>query len=170
MIVEPKKAGERIQQLGNKTECGLLGWVKRIGGDYEQIRKRHPEEGIHKVYTFNSSRKMMMTVIRLNANAQGQCTDGQQQERQIGFRVFCKGASEIILNRCKFLLDQDGKVEEFKEEKKQKLLKCVIERMAEDGLRTIAIGYKDYLFKGAKETPTEPTQVKLKDRRELRSK
>lgn len=48
MIVEPKKAGERIQQLGNKTECGLLGWVKRIGGDYEKVRKEHPEEGLYK--------------------------------------------------------------------------------------------------------------------------
>lgn len=49
MIVEPKKSGERVQHLGNKTECGLLGFVKRIGGDYEQIRKKHSEETLIKV-------------------------------------------------------------------------------------------------------------------------
>ena len=48
MIVEPKKKGERLQQLGNKTECGLLGWVRQIGGDYEEIRKEYPEEKLHK--------------------------------------------------------------------------------------------------------------------------
>lgn len=49
MIVEPKKPGERVQQLGNKTECGLLGFVMRIGGNYEQIRAKYPEEKIVKV-------------------------------------------------------------------------------------------------------------------------
>ena len=48
MIVEPKKIGERLQQLGNKTECGLLGWVKQIGGDYDEIRREFPEEKLYK--------------------------------------------------------------------------------------------------------------------------
>jgi P-type Ca2+ transporter type 2B len=47
-IVEPKRPGDRVQQLGNKTECGLLGWVRHIGGDYEQVRCEYPEESLHK--------------------------------------------------------------------------------------------------------------------------
>ena len=42
-----------------------------------------PEESLFKVYTFNSVRKSMSTVIKLGA----------------GFRVFSKGASEIVLKR-----------------------------------------------------------------------
>ncbi|VDM85834.1 unnamed protein product [Strongylus vulgaris] len=49
MVVEPTKAGEQVQQLGNKTECGLLGFVQRLGGDYATIRKKFPEESFAKV-------------------------------------------------------------------------------------------------------------------------
>jgi hypothetical protein len=43
-VIEPKRQGEQLQQLGNKTECGLLGFVMKLGGNYAEIRKRHPEE------------------------------------------------------------------------------------------------------------------------------
>ena len=83
----------------------------------------------------------MMTVIELkNKN----CNE------RIGFRVFCKGASEILLNRCKFFVGSDGNVEEFKIDCKENLLRQVIQKMAEDGLRTITIGYKDYIFDHAR--------------------
>ena len=39
----------QITQLGNKTECGLLGFVLRLGGSYEEYRKRFPEEELFKV-------------------------------------------------------------------------------------------------------------------------
>uniref|UniRef100_A0A915NJ88 Cation-transporting P-type ATPase N-terminal domain-containing protein n=1 Tax=Meloidogyne floridensis TaxID=298350 RepID=A0A915NJ88_9BILA len=137
MIVEPKKIGERLQQLGNKTECGLLGWVKQIGGDYDEIRREFPEEKLYKVYTFNSSRKMMMTVIELK---------NKNSDELIGYRLFCKGASEILLNRCQFFVDSNGAVEEFKNESKECLSQKVIHKMAEDGLRTLTIAYKDYIL------------------------
>ena len=44
MIVEPEKPGEAMQQLGNKTECGLLGFVNKLGGNYAAIRKNFPED------------------------------------------------------------------------------------------------------------------------------
>ena len=37
------------KQVGNKTECALLGFVKEIGKDYEAIREEMPEERLHKV-------------------------------------------------------------------------------------------------------------------------
>ncbi|KAF7637186.1 Cation_ATPase_N domain-containing protein [Meloidogyne graminicola] len=112
MIVEPKKPGERLQQLGNKTECGLLGWIKRFGGDYEEIRKEFPEEKLYKVYTFNSSRKMMMTVIQLK---------NKDCDKIIG-------ASEILLNHCKFFVGVNGNIEEFKFECRERLLRQVIQK------------------------------------------
>lgn len=93
------------------------------------------------VYTFNSSRKMMMTVIELKNN----------ENERIGFRVFCKGASEILLNKCKLFLGEEGKLEEFSKEWKEKMMKEIIQKMAEDGLRTIAIGYKDIMLTGEEE-------------------
>ena len=73
------------QQVGNKTECALLGFLNDMGLQYEDYRHETPEEHLFKVYTFNSVRKSMSTVVRLPHSA--------------GFRVFSKGASEIVLKR-----------------------------------------------------------------------
>jgi len=79
------------RQMGNKTECALLGLVLSLGHDYDTIRQRYPEQSFHKVYTFNSARKSMSTVVRL--------PDGRD-----GFRVYTKGASEILLSKSVALL------------------------------------------------------------------
>jgi len=83
-VVPPKAQGEQVTQLGNKTECGLLGFMMNMGQSYDELRKQTPEEDFHKVYTFNSNRKSMSTVINLPNG---------------GYRVLSKGASEIILKR-----------------------------------------------------------------------
>jgi len=36
-------------QIGNKTECALLGFVSSLGHDYQEIRKDIPEEKLFKV-------------------------------------------------------------------------------------------------------------------------
>lgn len=81
----PEGKNQLAKQIGNKTECALLGFVNELGQDYEKIREEMPEEQLYKVYTFNSVRKSMSTVI--------------QFEDGLGFRVFTKGASEIVLKK-----------------------------------------------------------------------
>ena len=49
MITPSERPGEQPHQLGNKTECALLGFVTRLGGDYAAIRNKNPEEGLFKV-------------------------------------------------------------------------------------------------------------------------
>jgi len=86
MCVEiPETKNELPKQVGNKTECALLGFVVDLGQDYEKIREEMPEERITKVYTFNSVRKSMSTVV--------------PRDDQRGFHLFSKGASEIVLKK-----------------------------------------------------------------------
>lgn len=80
----PEKEGGLSRQVGNKTECALLGFVLDLKKDYQAIRNEIPEEKFYKVYTFNSVRKSMSTVLK---NADG------------SFRMFSKGASEILLKK-----------------------------------------------------------------------
>ena len=80
----PANDTEVPKQVGNKTECALLGYVVDVGKGYDCIREEYPEESLYKVYTFNSDRKSMSTIVRL-ANG--------------GFRVFTKGASEIVMKK-----------------------------------------------------------------------
>uniref|UniRef100_A0A914GX29 Calcium-transporting ATPase n=1 Tax=Globodera rostochiensis TaxID=31243 RepID=A0A914GX29_GLORO len=139
-VLPPKKGGEQMQQLGNKTECGLLGFVLGLGQSYQTIRDAFPENRIFKVYTFNSVRKSMSTVIELKNQNKGGST--------VGYRVFSKGASEIILRKCKWMLGRNGQLSPFLSKDLDCLVRDVIEPMASDGLRTICLAYKDYVADG----------------------
>uniref|UniRef100_A0AC34FQ18 Cation-transporting P-type ATPase N-terminal domain-containing protein n=1 Tax=Panagrolaimus sp. ES5 TaxID=591445 RepID=A0AC34FQ18_9BILA len=129
--IPPKAEGEQVTQLGNKTECALLGFVLSLGQSYQTIRDEYPESSFFKVYTFNSVRKSMGTVI--------------QNQESGSYRVFVKGASEIMLSRCKWIIGPDNKIQPFESADKAEMIQNVIEPMASDGLRTICIAYKDYV-------------------------
>ena len=50
-----------------------------------------PDTRFKKVYTFNSARKNMSTIVPLDSG---------------GFRVYTKGASEIIMKKCSFIVGE----------------------------------------------------------------
>jgi P-type Ca2+ transporter type 2B len=116
------------KQMGNKTECGLLNVVAELGSNYEHIRAAYPEEDFLHVYTFNSVRKSMSTVI----------------QRSDTVRLHIKGASEIVLKSCNTILDHTGQIKPLTDDDRNHLLNDVIEPMACDGLRTICIAYKEF--------------------------
>ncbi|XP_016892065.1 plasma membrane calcium-transporting ATPase 2 isoform X2 [Cynoglossus semilaevis] len=128
-ILPPDKEGGLPKQVGNKTECSLLGLVRDLRRDYQTIRNQMPEERLYKVYTFNSVRKSMSTVIKL--------PDGS-------FRMYSKGASEIVLKKCSHVLNEVGEPRVFRPRDKDEMVKKVIEPMACEGLRTICVGYRDF--------------------------
>ncbi|XP_007238084.3 plasma membrane calcium-transporting ATPase 2 isoform X2 [Astyanax mexicanus] len=128
-ILPPDKEGGLPKQVGNKTECGLLGLVIDLKRDYQPIRNQIPEEKLYKVYTFNSVRKSMSTVTKL--------PDGS-------FRMYSKGASEIVLKKCSRILNEVGEPRVFRPRDRDEMVKKVIEPMACDGLRTICVAYRDF--------------------------
>ncbi|XP_054859217.1 plasma membrane calcium-transporting ATPase 3 isoform X7 [Eublepharis macularius] len=128
-ILPPEKEGGLPRQVGNKTECALLGFVVDLRRDYQLVRDQTPEEKLYKVYTFNSVRKSMSTVTCM--------PDG-------GYRLFSKGASEIVLKKCTNILNSNGELRSFRPRDRDEMVKKVIEPMACDGLRTICIAYRDF--------------------------
>ncbi|XP_060784117.1 plasma membrane calcium-transporting ATPase 1-like isoform X5 [Neoarius graeffei] len=128
-VKPPAKEGGLPRQVGNKTECALLGFTLDLGRDYQIIRKEYPEERHFKVYTFNSVRKSMSTVLK---NFDG------------SYRMFSKGASEILLKKCCKILTASGDAKVFKPRDRENLLNNVIEPMALEGLRTICLAYRDF--------------------------
>ncbi|XP_048343296.1 plasma membrane calcium-transporting ATPase 2 [Sphaerodactylus townsendi] len=128
-VLPPEKEGGLPRQVGNKTECGLLGFVLDLKQDYQPIRNQIPEEKLYKVYTFNSVRKSMSTVIKL--------PDGN-------FRMYSKGASEIVLKKCSKILNAAGEPRIFRPRDRDEMVKKVIEPMACDGLRTICVAFRDF--------------------------
>ena len=120
--------------MGNKTDCALLGFVGTLHDHYNFYRGKMPEEKFIKVFTFNSSRKSMSTVVPV--------TD--DKEEVIGYRVHCKGASEIVLANCTNIVGPEGKVTPLGSEERCNIVKTVVEPMADNGLRTICLAYKDF--------------------------
>ncbi|XP_072341053.1 plasma membrane calcium-transporting ATPase 1 isoform X1 [Scyliorhinus torazame] len=128
-ILPPEKEGGLPRHVGNKTECALLGFVLALKRDYQAIRNEIPEEKLFKVYTFNSARKSMSTVLK-NPNG--------------SFQMFSKGASEIILKKCSKILNAKGEMKELKMRDRDDLVKKVIEPMASEGLRTICLAFREF--------------------------
>uniref|UniRef100_A0A0S7F0K6 P-type Cu(+) transporter n=3 Tax=Poeciliopsis prolifica TaxID=188132 RepID=A0A0S7F0K6_9TELE len=128
-ILPPEKEGGLPRQVGNKTECALLGFANDLKRDYRAVRAEIPEEKFYKVYTFNSVRKSMSTVLKM--------PDGS-------FRMFSKGASEILLKKCYKIVTAGGEAKVFRPRDRDDMVKKVIEPMASEGLRTICLAYRDF--------------------------
>lgn len=138
-VIPSPEPNQLATQVGNKTECSLLGFVVALNQSYEKIREDIPEGSFTRVYTFNSQRKNMSTVIPYGD----------------GYRLFCKGASEIIMKKCTYVHGADGALEEVTPAV-EKRLKKVIDELANDGLRTISLAYKDFI-----RGPAEENQVHI---------
>ncbi|OON22896.1 IC domain protein, HAD ATPase, P-type family [Opisthorchis viverrini] len=129
----PDTAGAFPKQVGNKTECALLGFVQSLGRSYEELREQWPEEKLYKVYTFNSVRKSMSTVVK-------------ERDNPLTYLLFNKGASEMVVKCCSWILDAHGNPIPFNQQDQENLTASVIEPMAGEGLRTIGIAYKRITF------------------------
>ncbi|KAI9296266.1 calcium-translocating P-type ATPase [Neoconidiobolus thromboides FSU 785] len=121
---EGKDEKGNINLIGSRTECALLSFIQGMGHDFMKTRE---ENNIVKVYPFSSEVKSMTTIVELNKD---KC------------RLFSTGASEILLEKSKFYLDKDNVINEIDAEQFDRFNQT-ISVMADESLRTIAIGYKD---------------------------
>ncbi|XWS14793.1 hypothetical protein CRYUN_Cryun35bG0038800 [Craigia yunnanensis] len=114
----------KIEILGTPTETALLEFGLLLGGDFQAEQKASK---IVKVEPFNSAKKRMGVVIEFPEG---------------GFRVHCKGASEIILAACDKVIGSDGDVVPL-DEPTTNHLKNTIEQFASEALRTLCLAYMD---------------------------
>jgi Ca2+ transporting ATPase len=124
------RSGRQPVQIGNVTECALLQFSMSLGEDPEQLRKEYPTSTFVKVFTFNSARKYMATVIRLPNNG--------------GYRMLVKGASERILARCYKVHGADDCVSHMSASDIDNINRTVVSSMASNALRTIGLAYRDF--------------------------
>eukprot|EP00002_Diphylleia_rotans_P007462 TRINITY_DN169_c0_g6_i1.p1 TRINITY_DN169_c0_g6~~TRINITY_DN169_c0_g6_i1.p1 ORF type:complete len:975 (-),score=213.50 TRINITY_DN169_c0_g6_i1:176-3100(-) len=113
--------------VGSSTEGALLVMVEKLGGDYEKIRVE-TQKVTTVDYSFTSSRKRMSTLIYQNGGL-------------LPYRLFTKGASEIVLGLCQKYQSPTGEILPI--DNKREDINTNIVRMAKLGLRTLVIAYKD---------------------------
>jgi Ca2+ transporting ATPase len=117
---------------GNPTECALLILARDLDVDYAE--KRRTTEGrsqetlsVGKPRIFTSARKLMSWAV----------------PHKGGYRIFAKGASEIVLERVTGILQPSGDVEPATELTKRWLTEEVVDRFAREAMRTLGLAYRD---------------------------
>jgi len=128
---------------GSKTDGALLNLAQSSGADYRNIRQTAK---IEIRYPFESARKRSSVLVRMKSNSGSEI-----------FRLYVKGAAEMILRLSTHIIDSAGKVKELDGDfaidsegnisgsgKKFDIAKNFINVMAADALRTIALAYRDY--------------------------
>lgn len=117
---------------GNPTECALLKMAEDLGQDYNKVREATRgrsadtlDQGHSKV--FSSARKMMSWAVPREGG---------------GFRIYAKGASEIILARVERKYEK-GVISKMEMEDRNEIADAVISKFAAQAMRTIGLAYKD---------------------------
>jgi len=140
-----------MEFIGNPTECALIYFCSKLIGEKPAVIRQKFKPRIKKMYPFSSARKRMSTVVEY---------DGI-------YRMFTKGAPDMMLARSSSLLTTEGRVVEMTEETRQTLL-LQVEGMANNGLRTLCLCFRDFPLEWNDEadcpadvTPGEPPEEQL---------
>ena len=133
--------------IGSKTETALLGFAR----DYLAMGPLNEERSnadVVQLIPFDSGRKCMATVIRLG--------NGK-------YRMFVKGASELMLGKCQSILQDPthGLGETALTEEMARGLEETINEYASRSLRTIGFLYKDYEQWPPQGAPRQEDDAKL---------
>eukprot|EP00753_Platysulcus_tardus_P017632 PLAT6452.2.p1 GENE.PLAT6452.2~~PLAT6452.2.p1 ORF type:complete len:1197 (+),score=723.54 PLAT6452.2:25-3591(+) len=127
--------------VGSKTEGAFLLLAHELGLDIGDVRGEFP---VVREFSFTSKRKRSGAVVLLDEETQR-------------FRLYVKGASEMVLRLCDKMLDADGNELPLEGDfsldgegavegdgMKADIVRNVINPMANAALRTIALAYRDF--------------------------
>ncbi|KAJ5692783.1 Calcium-transporting ATPase 2 [Penicillium macrosclerotiorum] len=127
---QEEKDGQR-EFVGSKTEVALLQMAQNYLG--LDLAAERGSSAICQIIPFDSSRKCMGVVYRRPGN---------------GYRLLVKGASELMVAACKTQITdidmcKDETLTESLSEKQREGILNIIDKYAQQSLRTIGIVYKD---------------------------
>jgi P-type Ca2+ transporter type 2B len=132
---------------GNPTEVALLHMAHDLGHSYQQIRnttKGRSDQGalgkflsLGKQFEFSSARKMMSWAVPRDEG---------------GYRLYCKGASEVVLGRCSKFLSSDAVAVDMTEDARKEANDIAL-TYARRGMRCLALAYRDVPEGYALDTP-----------------
>jgi Ca2+ transporting ATPase len=156
-VKDPRTGKGMLDYSGNATECAMLKMVNQLDAfdgepddrdqPYRKIRKDFPESMPGRsAITFSSKRKRMSTLVPM------------PQGSKSPHRLYCKGASEMVLELCTKVAEKDGSDKPITEDEREKINKA-IDDFANMGLRTIAVAYRNLDESPVKEDGSLPESV-----------
>jgi len=123
VLLEDEMTKEIVVQ-GNKTEGALLMFIKNC---FNSDKTDYPRKESDTLFTFTSARKRMSALIY----------SGKISEATL----YCKGASEVIVDLCSKYINDKGNEVKLTETKRNELKK-IINTMAQKQLRTICLAHR----------------------------
>ena len=121
------------KQSGNETDAALLQFLFEFGEYYQSWRDDYPEDKLIKVFEFTPDRKCMTTVI---------------SDDHGGYKVYSKGAAEVLLELCTHVVGMKGELKEFSKEDAENLSKDLIDPWQQKGLRVLCLTTKNISSEG----------------------
>ncbi|QLI73658.1 Calcium-transporting ATPase 2 [Metarhizium brunneum] len=122
--------------VGTKTETALLDWARHCFGLGPILTERANCQ-LEQLFPFNSRRKCMGAVIRL--------PETENHKDKTTYRLFVKGAPEVVLAKCSGVMDDWTKVASRAPllQDQKDAIRSVIVGFAAQSLRTLALAYRD---------------------------
>lgn len=108
--------------VGSKTDIALLEYTKKLGFSYVETRKN---ANIVSTKPFSSERKKMSCIVK--------------NDKDETFE-YVKGASEIILKKCKFYVDKNNDIVSIQNYKNE--ISELINTYASESLRTVCCAFR----------------------------
>ncbi|PVI02519.1 calcium-translocating P-type ATPase [Periconia macrospinosa] len=138
--------------IGSKTETALLQFARDYLG-MTSVSTERSNANVVQVVPFDSAIKCSAVTVKLN--------DGR-------YRMYVKGASEILLNKCDRIVSDANKELADREltEDNRDTLEQVITTYASRSLRTIGLVYRDFASwppTDSRKNPDDPTQAVFED-------
>ncbi|XP_078369225.1 plasma membrane calcium-transporting ATPase 4-like isoform X2 [Oculina patagonica] len=121
------------KQSGNAMDAALLQYLFEFGEYYESWRDDYPESKLIKVFEFTPDRKCMTTLIG---------------DDHGGFRVYSKGAPEVLLELCTHMVGMTGELKEISKEDAENLSRDLIDPWQQEGLRILCLTTKNISSEG----------------------
>jgi Ca2+-transporting ATPase len=130
--------------VGSTTESALLSFAEKYLG-MGPINEERSNAGVIQTIPFDSGRKCMGCVVKLDGGS---------------YRLYVKGASEIVLEKCSHISANGTQNIDIAELRAiaQCAVKNVIDEYASNSLRTIGIAYRDF-----HDTSWPPNGVEIQD-------
>lgn len=126
---ETERGGKK-EFVGSKTETALLQFAREhLGMDNLQLMRDHFK--VVQMIPFDSSRKCMAVVVQLSENK---------------YRLYVKGASEILLKKCTRIVEapHEGLNHCELTQDKREMIEAIISAYASRSLRTIGLVHRDF--------------------------
>ncbi|KAJ6441475.1 calcium-translocating P-type ATPase, PMCA-type [Purpureocillium lavendulum] len=131
------KDGSGQTFVGTKTETALLAWARRCFG-LGPLSVERANDSLQQLFPFNSQHKCMGAVVQLTQHIKS--TSGPR------YRLFVKGAPEVVLAQCTGTLDDVTALPARVplSDSGRDDIKRIISRFASRSLRTLALAYRDF--------------------------